>query len=618
MDDDKKQQVLALGRLGWSLRRIEAGDGRPPRDGERVPEGGRASPVRGPGRPATASWPPKPATTAEVSTDSASKPATTAEVSTDSRRRRRVARAAPRVPARASRIREVIEEALGAAAATRWRSGRTWSTTTAFTARYASVKRFVRKLRGSAPAEARVVITTAPGEEGQVDYGDGPMVRDPQTGKYRRTRLFVLTLGLLAQVGAAARVALEHADLGRAARAAPSGGWAARCSVVVLDNLREGVLTPGHLRPDAQSALPRRARALRRRRAAVPRRRSRSQGQGRVGRRPRAEDAAQGAALRDAWRRRRRISIAGRSTGPTPASTARPSARSPRCLPRSSPRCGPLPARALPLLPLRRAHGAPRRLRRGRGRLLRRAARLDRPAGAGAVGRPARAAAATRRRASCCASICRTPRGWHRIQDEDRPARTPRTHRRRCSRARATAGPHIGTRLRRTSTSTRARPASAASWACSPSPRSTAPAAVDDAAKAALELGVPDLPLPPPLPRTPAAGAADACARSTRSSASSPSTAISSIARQETRMNLVELDHALRKLRLSGMADVLETRLRQAQTETPRAHRPRLHARLATSCCAARTGSSSAATSRPASATPTARSTASTSTSTRR
>lgn len=32
-------------------------------------------------------------------------------------------------------------------------------------------------------------------------------------------------------------------------------------------------------------------------------------------------------------------------------------------------------------------------------------------------------------------------------------------------------------------------------------------------------------------------------------------------------MNLVEIDHALRKLRLSGMADVLETRLRQAQTE---------------------------------------------------
>src|SRR5690349_15411381 len=64
-----------------------------------------------------------------------------------------------------------------------------------FSARYASVRRFVRQLRGRAPVGARVVITTAVGEEAQVDYGDGPMVRHPQTGKYRRTRLFVLTLG---------------------------------------------------------------------------------------------------------------------------------------------------------------------------------------------------------------------------------------------------------------------------------------------------------------------------------------------------------------------------------------------------------------------------------------
>ena len=60
---------------------------------------------------------------------------------------------------------------------------------------YASVKRFVKKLRGSTPVEARVIITTAPGEEAQVDYGEGPMVRHPETGKYRRTRLFVMTLG---------------------------------------------------------------------------------------------------------------------------------------------------------------------------------------------------------------------------------------------------------------------------------------------------------------------------------------------------------------------------------------------------------------------------------------
>ena len=50
-------------------------------------------------------------------------------------------------------------------------------------------------LRGAATPEARAVIETPAGEECQVDYGTGPMVRDPDSGKYRRTRLFVLTLG---------------------------------------------------------------------------------------------------------------------------------------------------------------------------------------------------------------------------------------------------------------------------------------------------------------------------------------------------------------------------------------------------------------------------------------
>jgi hypothetical protein len=45
---------------------------------------------------------------------------------------------------------------------------------------YESVKRFVHKLRGSSSPSARAVIFTAPGEEAQVDYGNGPMVRDPQ------------------------------------------------------------------------------------------------------------------------------------------------------------------------------------------------------------------------------------------------------------------------------------------------------------------------------------------------------------------------------------------------------------------------------------------------------
>ena len=50
----------------------------------------------------------------------------------------------------------------------------------------------MRKLRGPRRSEAAGIIVTAPGEEAQVDYGSGPMVRDPQSGKYRRTRLAML------------------------------------------------------------------------------------------------------------------------------------------------------------------------------------------------------------------------------------------------------------------------------------------------------------------------------------------------------------------------------------------------------------------------------------------
>src|SRR5215469_761857 len=64
-----------------------------------------------------------------------------------------------------------------------------------FAGSYQSVKRFVRRLRGSQTREAQPVIVTPLGEESQVDYGSGPMVRDPVSGKYRRTRLFVMTLG---------------------------------------------------------------------------------------------------------------------------------------------------------------------------------------------------------------------------------------------------------------------------------------------------------------------------------------------------------------------------------------------------------------------------------------
>src|SRR5438093_5724469 len=108
---------------------------------------------------------------------------------------------------------------------------------------YQTVQRFVVKLRGASQPEASGIICTAAGEESQVDYGTGPMVRDPQTGKYRRTRLFVMTLGYSRK---AVRLLVflsttrTWAELHETAFRRLGGS----CRVVVLDNLKEGVLTP--------------------------------------------------------------------------------------------------------------------------------------------------------------------------------------------------------------------------------------------------------------------------------------------------------------------------------------------------------------------------------------
>ena len=91
--------------------------------------------------------------------------------------------------------------------------------------------------------QARVVIVTAPGQEAHVDYGTGPMVRDPESREYRRTRLFVMTLGCsrksvrLLVFRSTARVWAELHE-----KASRRLGGATR--IVVLDNLREGMLVP--------------------------------------------------------------------------------------------------------------------------------------------------------------------------------------------------------------------------------------------------------------------------------------------------------------------------------------------------------------------------------------
>lgn len=56
-----------------------------------------------------------------------------------------------------------------------------------------AVKRFVARLTKQAP-EVHVVMHYPPGEAVQVDFGAGPKLPDPHTGKLRQTHIFVMTL----------------------------------------------------------------------------------------------------------------------------------------------------------------------------------------------------------------------------------------------------------------------------------------------------------------------------------------------------------------------------------------------------------------------------------------
>jgi len=219
---EKREQVIALGRLGWSLRQIEQATGvRRETAGDYLRSSGIM--VRSPG-----SWGPR----------SLAKPATsviTGFLASEAT----LAQAGQRTASSSEPYRELIERelSLGRNAMGIWQDlvdGH------GFAGGYQSVRRFVRGLRGAVSPEARVIIETRLGEEGQVDYGTGPMVRDPDSGKYRRTRLFVLTLGCsrkcvrLLAFKSSARVWAElHEKAFRRLGGVPR--------VVVLDNLREGV-----------------------------------------------------------------------------------------------------------------------------------------------------------------------------------------------------------------------------------------------------------------------------------------------------------------------------------------------------------------------------------------
>lgn len=240
LSQEKHQQVLALGRLGWSLRRIQQETGIRRETASAYLRAAGIT-VRGPGgwghpasKPANAVSPDPVGLPVEEN----AKPAI--EVSPDSD-----AVSTPGRSPSASACEpyfDFIELSLS--------KGRNAKAIYqdlvddhGFTGHYQSVKRFVRRLRGQPARQAVPVIVTEPGEESQVDYGSGPMVRDPSSGRYRRTRLFVLTLGFsrksvrLLTFQSSTRIWAELHE-----QAFRRLGGVTR--TVVLDNLSEGVLKP--------------------------------------------------------------------------------------------------------------------------------------------------------------------------------------------------------------------------------------------------------------------------------------------------------------------------------------------------------------------------------------
>ena len=221
LDREKQHQIRALGRLGWSLRQIEDATGVRRETASRYLKAAGVA-VRRPGR-----WGhPDPKAAIEVITGSGPPPALP--------RPGRSPSASACEP-----YRELVEAgvAQGRDAMSMWQD---LVDDHGFAHGYQSVRRFVVTLRGESPLEAHPVIETAPGAEGQVDYGDGPMVRHPETGKYRRMRLFVLTLGCsrksvrLLTFRSSTQIWAElHEQAFRRLCGTPR--------VVVLDNLKEGV-----------------------------------------------------------------------------------------------------------------------------------------------------------------------------------------------------------------------------------------------------------------------------------------------------------------------------------------------------------------------------------------
>jgi transposase len=117
-----------------------------------------------------------------------------------------------------------------------------------FAHRYNSVKRFCRALRQREP-EQFDRLEFAGGEEAQVDYGEGAPTRHPSSGRYRKPRLFVMTLRYSRR--AFRQVVWKSSSAVWARLHEEAFRYFGGCTqYVVLDCLKEGVITPDIYEPE--------------------------------------------------------------------------------------------------------------------------------------------------------------------------------------------------------------------------------------------------------------------------------------------------------------------------------------------------------------------------------
>jgi len=116
-----------------------------------------------------------------------------------------------------------------------------------FTNKYNSVKRFVKGLRKEDPKQFDR-LEFLPGEEAQVDYGTGAKTLD-STEKYRKPRLFVMTLKYSRR--SFRKVVWRSSQETWAKLHEEAFRYFGGCpQYVVLDNLKEGVITPDIYEPE--------------------------------------------------------------------------------------------------------------------------------------------------------------------------------------------------------------------------------------------------------------------------------------------------------------------------------------------------------------------------------